>query len=239
MVSRKDLHENDFRDSIPHIEIPADSLSYPEIFEGAFLVGTKVRQSEQDFTFYTKQIGLLNVPSGKIIADDPVTLHTSKAFIHQFPIGEFPVELAIVKMHTDERVGFSRIVFLDEAIARWEFARMEGQEKIPIIGEDLYGFGVDAGIGLYMDEEGVDDFDKVLMNDWEDLFIDGFEKEYRDTWSYLMYQSESYNVATFSTGFGDGFYGTYLGRDAKGNICQLLIDCRIVQWWRIPPLNRE
>ncbi|MFC3355486.1 DUF4241 domain-containing protein [Sphingobacterium zeae] len=32
------------------------------------------------------------------------------------------------------------------------------------------------------------------------------------------------------TGFGDGFYATYIGRDSAGKICQLLTDFDIVLW---------
>jgi hypothetical protein len=47
-----------------------------------------------------------------------------------------------------------------------------------------------------------------------------------------IYSFEGYNLATFSTGYGNGCYATFIGFDKKGNICQLLTDFGLIQWWK-------
>ena len=52
------------------------------------------------------------------------------------------------------------------------------------------------------------------------------------TWNYALYNFNGHNIATFSTGLGDGHYATYVGYDEKGNICRLLTDFNLVGWWQ-------
>jgi len=217
----------DENDSIPYFTIPDTTLVFPEIFEGSFLKGCSVKQWGLHMKFYTKNIGLIKIPSGKIIAEDPVTLsETSKPYTNEFPIGTFPVEIAkMIKYKKYEGNAFVRIRFSENKIARWEYALVEGQKPIPITNLKGYGYSVDGGIGLFIDQEGVKEFTKILHTAWDNLFLDNFEEE------YLMYAFGQHNVATFTTGAGDGFYRTYVGYDKENSICQLLTDFELVEWW--------
>ncbi|MDF1699058.1 MAG: DUF4241 domain-containing protein [Saprospiraceae bacterium] len=217
----------DKNDSIPQFKLPDSTLIYPELFEGAFLNGSEVKQWGFTMKFYCKKIGKLKISSGKIIAEDPVALNKdSKPYIHKFPKGDYPIEIArLINPKGYEGNAFTRIRFSSNKISKWEYALLENQKKMPITNLDGYGYGVDAGIGLYIDQEAVIEFSKVLQEKWENLFIDQFEDQ------YLIYEFGKHNVATFSTGAGDGFYRTYVGYDEDGNICQLLTDFELVKWW--------
>ena len=104
----------------------------PEIFETAFFQGTAAKMDTFNIRFYSVNIGKLNVESGKLIACDPIVMHDAKPFSQTFPVGQFPVQLAIAKVNDDERVAFSRISFSDHPVIKWEFALEEAQKKIPI-----------------------------------------------------------------------------------------------------------
>ena len=56
------------------------------------------------------------------------------------------------------------------------------------------------------------------------------DNHYRHTWQYILYNFDGHSLASFSTGYGDGTYGTYVGYDEKGNVCRLLTDFGIVDW---------
>ena len=205
----------------------------PEIFETAFFQGTEAKMDTFKIRFYSVNIGKLNVESGKLIACDPIVMHDAKPFLHVFPIGLFPVQLAIAKLGDDERVGFVRISFSDNPVTKWEFALHEGQKQIPIDSETFYGYGVDGGIGLFIDKEANDAFNALYKKDdniWADIFNKEMDKHYRHTWQYILYNFDSHSLSSFSTGYGDGTYGTYVGYDEKGNICRLLTDFGIVDW---------
>jgi len=217
--------EFDLTDTIPKITIRDTSLAFPEIFEGSFAAGTKVTQFGTEITFDKISVGNLKALSGQIIATDPVMLSDAIAFNEKFPVGEFPVELAMANINAnkDRRIAFARIKFSDKPIRKWEFALLPGQTPIPIKSKEIYGYGVDAGLGLFVDQVARNSLNDILDKNWDNIFSEKFK-------DYLNYDFQNHNAVFFSTGYGDGFYATYIGRDSDGKICQLLTDFDIVLW---------
>jgi len=207
----------------------------PDVFERAFFPGTHLNMDSFRIDFYSVDIGKINIESGKIIACDPIVMQDAKPFTQLFPIGQFPVQLAIAKIKDDERVAYSRIIFSDSSVVKWEFALIEGQKQDSIYGENFYGYGVDAGIGMYIDEKANTAFklfSKADNNIWSKIFIDEMDKHYRNTWQYVIHKFNAHNFASFSTGYGDGRYATYIGYDKKENPCMILTDFGLVEWWK-------
>jgi len=217
--------EFDLTDTIPKITIKDTSPAFPQIFEGSFMTETKVAQFGTEITFDKISVGNLKVLSGQIVATDPVTLSDAIAFNENFPIGEFPVELAMadINANKDRRIAFARIKFSDKPFRKWEFALLPGQTPIPIKSKEIYGYGVDAGLGLFVDQAAKNSLNTLLGKNWDIIFSEKFE-------DYLNYSFQNHNAIFFSTGYGDGFYATYIGRDSDGKICQLLTDFDIVLW---------
>jgi hypothetical protein len=203
--------------------------SYPDIFEAAFQSDTKVTQGDITYTFDRLDIGNLTIESGKLIACDPVVMHDAQPFTQSFPLGNFPVHLAMAKTPTDERVAFSRIVFSDKAIARWTLALKIGQKPISLRDTNFYCYGVDAGAGIFIDSVANVRFNTYDHSEWEDVFVAKAEK---NGYTGFMHDFEGHNLATFSTGYGDGCYATFIGFDSEGNACQLLTDFGLVEWWK-------
>jgi len=210
-------------------------LTKPEIFETSFFEGAKTMTDTDPISFYSVNIGKINSQSGKLIACDPIVMHDAQPFSQTFPVGQFPVQLAIAKIDDDQRVAFSRILFSQNGVKKWEFALQEGEKQIPIDSESLYGYGVDGGIGLFIDKNSNEAFDSLRrknQNIWTQVFIDEMDKHYRNTWQYVVYNFNEHNLASFSTGYGDGTYSTYVGYDENGNICRLLTDFGLIEWWK-------
>lgn len=211
--------------------VPAKVVATPMIFETAFIKGTKEKGKNSTIELYGITIGNLKVTSGRIIACDP--LHVEEygiPYTYVFPIGEFPVQLAIAKVEDVEMTAFSRIFFSEEPVVKWEMALQQGQAPLPLGGEKIHGYGVDGGMGVLMDEDASKVIDKDgLMNDDAPLYTE-MDKHYHDTWKYAMYNVGQYNVAAFTTGFGDGRYASYIGFDANGKPCRLLTDFGLFVW---------
>ncbi len=167
----------DFKDTIPKITVRDTSLAFPQIFEGSFVKGTKVAQFGTEITFDKIAVGNLKVSSGQIIATDPVMLNDAIAFNENFPVGEFPVELAMadINANKDRRVAFARVKFSDKPIRKWEFALLPGQTPIPLKSKEIYGYGVDAGLGLFVDQAAKDSLNKLLDKNWDNMFSEKFE----------------------------------------------------------------
>lgn len=207
----------------------------PSIFETAFFNGTRAKANEYDILFFPVNIGELKVESGKIIAWDPIFMQTGNPFTETFPNGNFPVQLAIAKIQNDERVAFSRIFFSDKPVATWRYALHNGQKDLSIFDSTFYGYGVDGGIGMFIDSVAARRFTELAASDknlWDKVFVDEMGKHTRMTWEHLVYNFGTHNLATFSTGLGDGSYATYIGLDKDRNPCRLLTDFGFVSWWK-------
>lgn len=214
----------------PIITTSFKSEAYPGIFEAAFTNDTKVTQGDISYSFYKLDIGKIKIESGKLIACDPIVMQDATPFVRKFPEGDFPVHLAMAKTYNDERVAFSRIFFSDKAIAKWEFALLAGQEPIPLKDTNFYCYGVDAGAGIFVDSIANKVFCAKAGSEWENVFITKAEK---NGYKGYIHDFDGHNIATFSTGYGDGCYATYIGFDRKGNICQLLTDFGLVDWVKL------
>jgi hypothetical protein len=225
-----------FQDSF-HLSkvLPYEVHAIPQIFETAYFEGTKTTQDSVNVEFYSIDIGNIQIESGKIIACDPIVMKDAAAFAQTFPTGQFPVQLAIARLNgQDERVAYSRICFSQVPVVKWEFALRPGQKPMPIGGKSIYGYGVDAGEGLFIDSSANLAFSKLRKADedvWEDVFVKDAMRHEHTTWEYSIAQFEKHNLAAFSTGVGDGFYATYVGYDAQGRPCRLLTDFGLIGWW--------
>ena len=225
-----DFGNEDVDTSKPVITTTFMSAAYPEIFEAAFATDTRVTYSRRAYSFYYYNIGKIKVESGKLIACDPIRIHDALPFTQIFPRGEFFVHLALAKTNKYERVAFSRIRFSNNPVVKWEFALLDGQRPISIKDTGIYCYGVDGGSGVFIDSISNSYFNKKGNLEWQNVFI---TKAKTTGHTGYIHNFEGHNLATFSTGYGDGCYATYIGFDNRGEVCQLLTDFGIVEWWRL------
>ena len=226
-------HSRRTQDVVRFAEVHSYKVSaYPAIFETAFFDSTKA-PADSIREFFAVDIGKLNVETGKIVAGDPILLRDLGPFEQPFPVGQFPVQLSIARYNSDDRVAFSRSYFSTAPVTKWEFALESGQTQIPIGSDSIYGFGVDAGIAVYIDAKAklaykeMDDKDARL---WDKIYIQEMGTHQHMTWDYTLHPFGGHNIACFSTGLGDGFYASYVGYDSTGQICRLLTDFGLVNW---------
>ena len=118
------------------------------------------------------------------------------------------------------------------------FASNDGDEEED--GELIIGFGVDAGMGCFCDLEtkkewaafcAEQDKDNSDFNCYDHWISDILEESYNDDpelqrsggdYAVVTVPGTPFNVPIFSSGWGDGFYGVFIGRDQYGDICQVL-----------------
>ncbi len=206
---------------------------FPAFLEDAFNNGYSKTDSDGDiFKFATTDIGKLNIKDGKIIACDPICLYFEDPFEADFPIGEYPVELAIASINDDDqRIGFARIKFSDAKPVKWDFALTDGQDPADLDGDEYFGYGVDSGTGAFMDTSGYAEYEQLYKD--EEAFADlkdQIEQNYKDTRSWLLWQGAEGNAALFSSGYGDGMFASYIGYDEKARICRLVTDFGLLEW---------
>ncbi len=211
--------------------LPGKIVAQPVLFETAFIKGTTQTINNKTLYLYGVTIGKIKIRSGHIIACDPLHVdENGKPFTQIFPTGEFPVQLSIAKLNNEESTAFARINFSNEPVEKWEFALLKGQKPIPLGGEEKYGYGVDAGKGIFIDEEAGKALLKNTVDSTFGLISQAMDKHYHKRWKYAMYDFGNYNLAAFTTNFGDGYYATYIGFDANGRPCRLLSDFGLFDW---------
>lgn len=212
--------------------IPASITTNPLIFEKAFISGTTAKVNVNTVELYGINIGKLHITGGRIVACDP--LHIDEygiPFTTIFPTGSYPVQLAVARLGQEEMIAFSRIMFSDEPVTKWEYALQAGQQQVPITEEKKYGFSVDGGVGIFADEQTIKLLNAEQLTSMNTPLYKSMDVHRHKGWKYGLYPADStHNVAIVTTGAGDGYYASYVGLDKNGKPCRLLTDFDLVKW---------
>ncbi|MGK5684994.1 DUF4241 domain-containing protein [Actinoplanes sp. URMC 104] len=162
----------------------------------------------------THPAGKLNLPSGRLVAADPSSLdHGEEPFLTMVPPGTYCVTVSLATFTDDpghSRVAAVRLEVSDRHPVRWEPALRDGQDLLDLGYNEFYGFGVDAGMACFVDEDNRE----RLAGEWESL-------ELRDPRFTTVADGD---MVAWSSGWGDGAYPTWIGRDAHGRITCFVAD---------------
>lgn len=186
-----------------------------------------VTTSEGLFVLTRKDLGLLYLPTGKIVANDPCLCFELDEFTVAVRPGCYPVSVFVARSpYGDKRVALAQLAFTDNKAARWEMALVKEQRIEDIGDENYYGYGVDSGTGGFMDKQTADKISERGLDIYE-LLKDQFDGTYVHTYNYAIGNIDGgtdNNIAVFSSGWGDGCYPSYFGFDESGEPCALVTD---------------
>lgn len=192
----------------------------------------------------TLEIGEVNLPTGEILACDPlVELGEAKTYIQKTPVGKFPVKICVVPSKDyGDRYACVKVKFNKNKPVVYELAVTGNEKEMDKAGEDnFYGFGVDAGMGCVADKKSQDEYSKYWKkleeeeeadNPFDDIFDDllienakkypKYQRDYGD-WANFIIPDTDLNIPIFASGWGDGDYPCYFGYDEKGELCGFYI----------------
>ncbi|MET9345175.1 DUF4241 domain-containing protein [Streptomyces termitum] len=192
-------------------------------FAPGTVVATKDRR---DVTFEVRELGEVGLPTGRLVACDPIVHlcdddERPEPFAAEVPPGRYRVQIARASFtypydHTVNAAA--RLLVRDAPVARWEPARV-ACGTAPEDGSP--GYGVDAGLGCFLDAAahhafpGTDDEEGVI---WEVLDGPGSPD------AFLAEGEDGHTIAVFSSGWGDGLYATWVGYDADGGAACFVTD---------------
>lgn len=157
---------------------------------------------------------------GPIVACDPLT-GTARPFAAQLPAGSHPVEIVLGHRDNDERVALARVVFADVVPQTFELATRSGEDIRMLAPGQRFGYGVDAGTGCFATPE--------VSCDGSAELLAALDASQRLTWGWAAThpRGDGHQRIAFSTGFGDGVYSSYLGRDGDGAPVCLVTDFQL------------
>ena len=142
----------------------------------------------------------------------------------------------------DERVDMVRINIDPSAtVATWELALLPGQNADDLALDHYYGYGVDSGTGALFDAEALTVWERLMPESFDPngprapytpgpLMSALYEDESRpDGLGALVTDpATGLGAVAFISGWGDGAYPTWFGRDAAGNVVRVVTDMQLV-----------
>lgn len=190
------------------------------------------------------------LPSGRVVACDPfVALGRGEAepFAAEVAPGRYRVECAVATL-TDpqepsrearphQRIAAARLVVKDAPTVSWEPALRVGRDPSEPARDESFGYPVDVATGCFCDESVDGSFPASEEEEgpvWDALYsgADWFSEP-----QLITDAATGHTVAAFMTGWGDGVYPTWVGRDAAGGVTCFVTDFLVVPREAVPALT--
>ena len=171
------------------------------------------------------EIGKIYLPSGKLVACDPVITNDMQPFTTVFPKGDFAVLLH--KERESNCVAYAEIVFSSSEISEWQLATTEGQLVKDLAEGEVFGYPVESGMGCFMDADTQNVLNELEQKLYHSKGVDfmGIYEEFShehffdengaiDQYAFLK-PSDNHpgTIFAFETGYGEGFYASYIAYD--------------------------
>lgn len=184
----------------------------------------------------TFEAGKIYLPTGQVVACDPLIMSGMNPFNTQFPSGEFPV--FVHKERESNCVAYVEIVFSNEEITGWKMATTEDQDVAELLDGEVFGYPIESGMGCFMDfetQESLNRLEKRLfhrkgadfMGIYEEFFHEHFfdENGAIDQYAFLKPDEEKPGtIFSFEAGYGEGFYASYIGFGKDGQPRKLVTE---------------
>ncbi len=176
----------------------------------------------------TYEAGNIMLPAGRLVACDPLLTNNMKPFVTDFPKGSFPVN--IHRERDSGCIAYVEIVFSSAEVKNWKMATTEGQITEDLKDGEIFGYPVESGMGCFMDAETQDDLNRLEIklfrrkgDDFMGIYEEFFHGCFFDSagaanqYAFLKPDENKHgNICAFETGYGEGFYASYIGFDEAG-----------------------
>jgi hypothetical protein len=164
-----------------------------------------------------EHVASLHLPSGRVLACDPLVPIDERPFERAVAAGDYPVDVAVAQLPDQQRVAALRVTLAPGAPVRFEPA-----------GD----YGVDAGLGCFMDRDTFPLLDRAMRSLPQDgnYYDDVLAAELRDR-DWIEHHPERgrpHNIVVAHSGWGDGIYSSYWGLDADGTAVWLVTDFEVI-----------
>ncbi|MFI1659607.1 DUF4241 domain-containing protein [Streptomyces sp. NPDC020472] len=183
-------------------------------------------------TLSVVEVGEQGLPTGRLVACDPfVYLGTDGAepFTVEVDPGRYRVDAAVATpvypSDRPETRRHTRIVVRDVPAVARELALVPGGDPAELGEDEDFGYDVDAGTGCFYDASadgafpGTEDEEGAV---WGVMETAGYGPAV-----FMAEGDDGHSLAGFASGWGDGCYPTWIGRDASGEVVCFVTDFRV------------
>ncbi|MHA6697120.1 DUF4241 domain-containing protein [Chryseobacterium sp. A321] len=182
----------------------------------------------------TFEAGMLHLPTGELVACDPLITSDMKPFTRRLKSGDYP--MLIHKERESSCVAYIELVCADTPVVDWELGLTQGQDPKELASGEIFGFPVESGMAAYMDSDTQNELSLLeqtlyerkgvdFMGLYEEFFHEEFfdENGAIDQFALLTPNKEKKGqVFAFEAGYGEGFYASYFGLDSSGEIVKVV-----------------
>jgi len=212
------LHQA-FRGALKRFQTSPPIPDFNRAFQdGAIMPGNRVMAR--------RAVGVLDLPSGRLIACDPALVE-EPLFDAALSPGQYPVILSIANIKGDKRVVCAMLQVLAETPTTWKPALRAGDKP-----DSRPGYGVDSATGCFMDAQTAAIWHPDAPGFYERV-TEQLEDGHSETccWGNVNFDTAQgqVNAVLFSSGYGDGFYRSYWGYSAGGDIACLVTDFGLLE----------
>ncbi len=202
---------------------------FQELYAAAFTQGGEVEGDGKTWRFGVARAGEVSLPSGRIVACDPLVSGPRDPFLQSVPRGRYPVDLALGRAETDgELVAMARVLFTARQPAVWVMALRRGEKEATLAKGAIFGYQAESGTGCFMDAETAVEHDLTSRPDIDEILVE-LTSNYRPRRYWLDYPlARRHNLVMFAAGKGTGKYASYFGIDEAGDVCLLVTDFKVV-----------
>ncbi len=204
----------------------------PEGIEAAFRPGLRWRLPHGGDTVVVEVVdgGTVRMPSGRVVAADPSYVDGGRPFTATIAPGDYRVELSVVRFAAEPdhaRVAAAKLVVSSVPVTSWELALSEGQNALLLGDGEYYGFGVDAGVGCFVDAAACAALAELAEESEEaqELLMTPMGPKT----AVLTEPVSGATLVAYHSGWGDGSYPVWIGRTADGEIACFVADMLVLR----------
>jgi hypothetical protein len=198
--------------------------------------GATYPDGDAEYVLEPHPAGDVVLPTGYVMACDPLTFPEPEPFTATAPTGTYPLRAWVAVLQQGEvewrrYVAALQLVIRDEPVARWAPAVVAGQDVSELDEDGYFGFPVDAGAASLADVAAI-----AGIAEWEYERVEAaFIPEERPeapvpggVQSAVTDERTGANVVTVISGLGEGLYPTFAGYTADGEIAAFIADFMVV-----------
>ncbi len=187
-----------------------------------------------EYVVEARCVGVVALPTGQVVACDPLVDADSAApFTVPVAPGRYQLRAWIATVNQSgsepqDRTAALQLVITDQPTVRWELALTDGQEPTELGADAFFGYPVDAGVGTLADMVAVRGLARWEFDQLDEVYIPAQAAPAPAAIDAITDEPSGANVITVSSGWGDGFYPTFIGYAASGEVTSYVTDFLVI-----------
>ena len=177
--------------------------------------------------------GKLKLPTGRIIATDPILMYDDESYSERVKPGTYDVYIYVGKIENRKnQTVAAELKINDNEPVRWELALLKGETARGFGHDEFMGYEVENGLGCFMDEsvmEILDVMSEEELDKYERTVREEVRKNEHSCAEMLINSKTGQNIVIFASGWNDGTFPTYYGFDKNNKLARLVTDFMVIE----------